>query len=84
MLFDPDGDKTIEEVIQWEWEHTFSEALKVSILELAEASGRTWFDIVCEGMELVLTDPALRRQMEARLNFRAAPFGIDPLVQGEH
>jgi hypothetical protein len=36
MLFHPDDGKTIEEIIQWEWEHKFSAELKAYVLGLAD------------------------------------------------
>ena len=84
MLFDPDAGRTIEEIIQRVWEEEWTAAKRARVLAIAEATGRTWFEVVCDGMERILemaNDPIIGQRFRADWEFRRAPFGKDPLLK---
>lgn len=51
LLFDPDAEKSLEDIIQEFWDKKLPAERKAEILAIAEAAGRTWFDVVSERMQ---------------------------------
>lgn len=81
MLFDPDCERSTEEVIRRKWDHEWTEALKDRLLAIAEELGVTWYDVVVLCLDQFLRDledPDQGPAALAVLKMVQAPFGLDP------
>ena len=81
MLFDPDDERTIEEMIQHTWDHKLSDTKKAQFLAEAAAQGCHWFDLVVQRMDQIvdeMTDPITGPRWLAQFNAQRLPFGKDP------
>jgi hypothetical protein len=84
MFYDPDDERSIEEMIQNTWDHKLSDTKKAQFLAAAAAQGCHWFDLVMQRMEQILdemTDPITGPQWRARFEAQRLPFGKDPLLR---
>ena len=86
MLFDPDDERTIEEMIQHTWDHKLSDTKKAQFLAEAAAQGCHWFDLVVQRMDQIvdeMTDPITGPRWLARFDAQRLPFGKDPRLKND-
>ena len=83
MLFNPEADKTIEEILEIAWTKLTPE-MQARVLAEATAVDTTVGYAMAKAMIWFhdqLKDPLIQQSVEAKLDFLNRPFGCDPRLR---
>jgi hypothetical protein len=82
MLFDPDAQLTLEEIIERAW-HRMQPTVRLRYEALSARMGIPIWDVLMKALDLFLTrleDPQEHEAFMAKLDREQCPFGKDPLL----